>query len=41
MSLGLSSTGFSLWGLALASTKTHRLKPVLLRPANHARQIVC
>ena len=26
----LSSTGFSLWVLALAWTKPHRLKPVLL-----------
>ena len=28
-----SSTGFSLWGLVLASTKTHRLKPVPPNPA--------
>jgi hypothetical protein len=26
----LGSTGFSLWNLVLAGTKTHRLKPVLL-----------
>ena len=26
-----SSTGFSLWGLVLARTNTHRLKPVLLK----------
>jgi hypothetical protein len=31
---GLSSTGFSLWGLVLARTKFHRLKPVLLKPSN-------
>ena len=28
----LSGTGFSLWGVALARTKTHRLKPVPLDP---------
>src|SRR5579864_9486052 len=37
---GLSSTGFSLWGLVLAgsrllATKTHRLKPVLLNSNPH------
>jgi hypothetical protein len=26
--VGLSGTGFSLWGLILASIKPHRLKPV-------------
>jgi hypothetical protein len=30
---GLSSTGFSLWGLGFARTKFHRLKPVLLKPS--------
>jgi hydroxypyruvate reductase len=28
----LSSTGFSLWGFDFASSKIHRLKPVLLKP---------
>ena len=27
-------TGFSLWGLVLAATKPHRLKPVPLRAPN-------
>jgi len=31
----LSGTGFSLWGLVLARTKTHRLKTV---PLKHVRQ---
>jgi hypothetical protein len=30
--IGFSGTGFSLWGLILAGTKTHRLKPVPLKP---------
>jgi hypothetical protein len=28
----ISGTGFILWGVGLARTKTHRLKPVLLNP---------
>ena len=28
--MNLSSTGFSLWGVGLARSKPHRLKPVLL-----------
>jgi hypothetical protein len=27
-------TGFSLWGLVLAATKPHRLKPALLKAQN-------
>src|ERR1700674_3523574 len=30
------SAGFSLWGLVLARTKTHRLKPALLELQHHA-----
>ncbi len=29
------STGFSLLGLGLAGTKTHRLRPVLLKPPHN------
>jgi hypothetical protein len=39
MSLVLSSTGFSLWGFVLATTKPHRLKPVLLKANPHVTQI--
>jgi hypothetical protein len=30
-----SSTGFSLWNLVLARTKSHRLKLLGLKPATH------
>src|ERR1700692_4729517 len=33
---GLSGAGFSLWGLVLAKTKTHRLKPAPLKPPTFA-----
>ncbi len=32
--MGLSSAGFSLWGLVLARANFHRLKPTLLNPAS-------
>ena len=39
MRMVLSSTGFSLWGFVLATTKPHRLKPVLLKANPHATQV--
>ena len=36
-----SSTGFSLWGLVLARTKPHRLKPVLLAQSAEWLAIPC
>ena len=35
----LSGTGFSLWGFVLATTKPHRLKPVLLKANPHATHV--